>query len=337
MSRIMLPRILSRWNVLSRRQAEEAVFAGRVAVDGRTIRDVTFEVDPSRSTITLDGEPTGAPKAEPVWLVMNKPRGVVTTTSDPEGRRNVLQILPHPPAAGLAPVGRLDLDSGGVLLLTNEHTTAAALLDPHTHVDKRYRVKVRGMPDARTLERMRTESVEVDDMVLRPLQVKLEIENEASCWLMITLSEGKNRQLRRQLEYFGHPVEFLIREQFGPIALGELRPGDVRPLTTAEVRAVRLAAGPSRALGQRTERREPRGALARTADVRPKKVAASAESIATAKPKPVRDGFRPPPRPKDDAKPVPAKASRAAREQQQKRDDKTSTRRGAARVTKPKR
>lgn len=238
----LLPRLLSRWGVASRREAEQLVHDGRVRVDGRVVRDVLREVDEDRARVEVDGARVG-PSRGAVWLAVNKPRGVVTTTRDPEGRRTVLDLVPAPHPPGLAPVGRLDMDSAGLLLLTNDHALSAALLDPATHVDKRYRVKIRGRPSDEALTRLRTETVEDEGLVLGPMDVVVAREAPRSTWLDVTLREGKNRQIRRRLAREGHDVEVLVRVAFGPIALGDLVAGAWRPLTAAEVAALRGVAG----------------------------------------------------------------------------------------------
>lgn len=235
MAGLHLPRWLSRCGVLSRKAAEQAVVDGRVAVDGRICRDVLRTVQPGRSRVTLDGAPVVP--ADKVWLALHKPRGVVTTTRDPEGRPTVMDALgPHAGTPGLAPVGRLDLDSQGLLLLTNDHVAAAALLDPARHVRKLYRVKVAGWPPPDALARLTAGGMSFPDLEVGPLDAVTEIRrNPASTWLEIALSEGKNRQIRRMCEAIGHPVETLIRVGFGPVALGGLGVGAVRVLTGGEI------------------------------------------------------------------------------------------------------
>jgi 23S rRNA pseudouridine2605 synthase len=229
----MLPRLLSAWHVASRRQAEELVAAGRVTVDGRVVRDVTAWVS-ERARIAVDGTLVGPSAGGPVWIALNKPRGVVTTTNDPEGRRTVMDLLSDPPP-GLAPVGRLDMDSAGLLLLTNDHAKAAVLLDPASHVAKTYRVKVEGHPASDTLARLGREAIVDRDETLGPIEVRLVSEGPKSAWLEVVLREGKNRQIRRQLAAVGHEVQVLVRTAFGPIALGDLAPGASRRLTAAEI------------------------------------------------------------------------------------------------------
>lgn len=237
----MLPRLLSRWNVLPRKAAEQAVHDGRVRVDGRVVRDVTRWIDEA-AHVEVDGRAVGPRGGGPTWLLLHKPRGVVTTTRDPEGRPTVIDLLGDAVVPGLAPVGRLDLDSQGVLLLSDEHAVAARLLAPETHVTKRYRVKVRGHPDEAVLDALRTTSLTVDDLVLGPMAVAVASRTPAATWLDVTLTEGKNRQIRRRLAAVGHDVETLVRVAFGPIGLGELAPGAWRALTSDEVAAIRDAA-----------------------------------------------------------------------------------------------
>jgi 23S rRNA pseudouridine2605 synthase len=235
-ARVLLPRWISRCGAASRRAAEQAVVDGRVTVDGAVVRDVLRAIDPSRARVALDGLPV-APAALR-WIALNKPRGVVSTTSDPEGRETVLDLIgAWRDIPGIAPVGRLDRDTGGLLLLTNDHTRAAALLDPASHVEKRYRAKVRGHPAAEALARL-AGPIEDRGERLGPIRASVAATNPASTWLDIALCEGKNRQIRRMMAAVGHPVEVLIREAFGPIALGDLAPGAVRPLTAAELSAV---------------------------------------------------------------------------------------------------
>jgi 23S rRNA pseudouridine2605 synthase len=237
-----LPRLLSKWHVASRSVAETLVRSGRVTVNGTVVKDILRMVKPGRDRIAVDGAPVGPPApAAYAYVALNKPRGVVTTTKDPEGRQTVMDLLGGGVAAGLAPVGRLDQDSAGLILLTNDHQLAARLLDPASHVAKMYRVKVKGRASADTLDRMRTERVEVDGLSLEPFGVEIESVGPRSTWLRITLEEGKNRQIRRQCEAFGHEVEMIVRMKFGPLELGALKPGASRPLAPAEVEALRRA------------------------------------------------------------------------------------------------
>jgi 23S rRNA pseudouridine2605 synthase len=238
-----LPRVLSKWHVASRQGAEALVRAGRVTVNQSVVRDVARMVNPDRDHIAVDGAPIAPPRDDAfVYVLLNKPRGYVTTTKDPEGRPTVMDLVAAHAAPGLAPVGRLDKDSAGVILFTNDHATAARLLEPGSHVAKTYRVKVKGHVTPETLDRMRSEAVLIDGQELQPLVVAVESVGPRSTWLRITIEEGKNRQLRRQCDAFGHEVEMIVRMTFGPLDLGSLKPGAARPLTSAEVSAIREAA-----------------------------------------------------------------------------------------------
>lgn len=237
-------RILSKWRVASRTEAQRLVRAGRVTAGGVVVRDPRAVVDPARQPLAVDGRRVEAPVGGTVWLALNKPRGVVTTTSDPEGRPTVMGLVGAHAAPGLAPVGRLDQASAGLLLLSNDAMLADRLLDPRTHVRKRYRVKVRGHLSPEALARLRDDTLVEDGLALGPMAVEVEAEGPKSCWLRITLDEGKNRQIRRRLADVGHAVEVLVRTAIGPLELGDLAPGAVRPLTDAEVDALRAAAGP---------------------------------------------------------------------------------------------
>ncbi|MFM2161880.1 MAG: hypothetical protein RLZZ383_1392 [Pseudomonadota bacterium] len=244
----MLPRWLSAWNVASRREAEAWVAAGRVRVDGRVVRDVTAWVLEG-ARVEVDGARVGPASAPPQWWMLHKPRGCVTTTHDPEGRPTVMTLVP--PAAGLAPVGRLDRDSQGLLLLTQDHGLAASLTAPETHVTKVYRVKVRGRPSERAMLRLRTTTLHQEGLALGPLGLAPLEETSRGSWWEVTLTEGKNRQIRRRFEHEGHPVETLIRVAFGPLRLGDLRPGLARRLTAAEVAALAAVASGRDAAGER--------------------------------------------------------------------------------------
>jgi 23S rRNA pseudouridine2605 synthase len=239
---VPLERLLSKWRVASRAAAGRLVRAGRVTVGGRVVTDPRRRVVPGRDALALDGADLAAPAAAAfTHLVLNKPRGTVTTTRDPEGRPTVMDLVGAATAPGLAPVGRLDRASAGLLLLTNDHVLADRLLDPRTHVAKAYRVKVRGHVAADALDSLRTDTLEEDGLALGPMQVEVESVGPRSTWLAVTLREGKNRQIRRRLEALGHDVEVLVRTRFGPLALGDLAPGAFRTLSRAEVAALRTA------------------------------------------------------------------------------------------------
>ena len=241
-----LVRFLSKCNVASREQARALVRAGRVRVNGRVVREGALRIDPQRDRVLLDDDVVTwpDPAADLVWWMVNKPRGVLATTHDPEGRPTVMDLVPTPVAPGLAPVGRLDKASAGLLLLANDNRLAARLLDPRSHVAKRYRVKARGHPGEEALRRWRCETLRVQGLALGPMDVEVERSGPRSTWLWITLAEGRNRQIRRRLEAEGHDVEVLVRVAFGPLELGTLPPGAARRLTGPERALLEEAAGP---------------------------------------------------------------------------------------------
>ncbi|MCG8592652.1 MAG: rRNA pseudouridine synthase [Proteobacteria bacterium] len=227
-----LQKLLAAAGLASRRGAEEFLRAGRVTVNGRTAA-LGDSADPTRDLVALDGERV---EPEPVayWLV-NKPRGVVTTRRDPEGRRTVLDLLPAA-QAHLYPVGRLDRDSEGLVLLTNDGATAHALLHPSLGSEREYRVRVRGLVSAATAARLQRGRLPLDDGPTAPVRIERvepNAEREETV-LIMTLFEGRKRQIRRMLQFVGHPVKRLARIRMGPLRLGKLAAGEARALTEGE-------------------------------------------------------------------------------------------------------
>jgi 23S rRNA pseudouridine2605 synthase len=184
--------------------------------------------------IEVDGSPIG--KTPAIYLVMNKPRGVVTTASDEKGRKTVYDLL-EPGLPWLGPVGRLDKASEGLLLLTNDFEWAAKITEPSSHLDKKYHVQVDCVADAVLLARI-TRGPTVDGEHLRAKEARLLRHGDKNCWLEITLDEGKNRQIRRLLEALGVGVLRLVRVSIGPLELGDLKKGAARRLTPEEKQAI---------------------------------------------------------------------------------------------------
>lgn len=229
--RVSLARALSKLGLCSRTEAARWIADGRVAVNGRVARDPDLRVDPARSRIVVDGAPARA--AGKLYLMMNKPRGILTTREDPEGRPTVYGLLQDSGLPWVAPVGRLDQASEGLLLFTNDTRWADALLDPARHVRKTYHAQVAGLPDANELERLRDGVLEAGER-LGALEVQVLRAGAKNCWLEIVLDEGRNRQIRRMLGALGYETMRLIRVAIGPLTLGDLPNGAVRPLTAAE-------------------------------------------------------------------------------------------------------
>jgi len=231
----MLPlsRALSKLGILSRAQASAAITAGRVRVNGRIVLDPRALVRPERMEIMVDGERRG--RAPWTALMFNKPRGVVTTRSDPEGRRTIYDVI-GPPAAGLSAVGRLDLATGGRLLLTNDTRLGDWIADPTNGVARVYIATVQGRVTGEECERMQA-GIVAGGALLRAHTVKVRKASDRESHLIVDLREGKNREVRRLLESAGHPVTRLSRVRLGGLSLGDLQPGACRALTVEEIAA----------------------------------------------------------------------------------------------------
>lgn len=227
-----IQRALARAGVLSRRKAEELVAHGRVTVNGARAQ-VGQTVDPERDVIMVDGDRIGAP-APTEWYVLNKPAGVITSRHDPEGRRTVFDLAPKRP--GLTYVGRLDFLTEGVLLLTTDGAAAHRLTHPSHEVERTYVASVLGAGDV-AVEAAR-HGVELEDGVVRPKRMSAERTGRGRWDLRITISEGRNREVRRLCEALGLEVDRLVRVKFGPVELGDLAPGKARALTKVERAAV---------------------------------------------------------------------------------------------------
>ncbi|HJR42231.1 MAG TPA: pseudouridine synthase [Gemmatimonadaceae bacterium] len=223
-----IQRALARAGVASRRAAEELVAAGRVTVNG-TVAGIGQVVSPARDDIRVDGAPVAQPTAT-TWVVLNKPAGVMTTRSDPEGRRTVFDLVRDAP--GLTYVGRLDYLTEGVLLLTTDGAAAHALTHPSREIERTYVATVRGNAGAATRQAIR--GVELDDGVVRALDARATPQGKGRWELELTLAEGRNREVRRLCEALGLEVDRLVRTRFGPVTLGALAPGQSRGLTRRE-------------------------------------------------------------------------------------------------------
>jgi len=254
---IRLQKILAQAGIASRRAAEKLIADGRVTVNGETVREMGTKADPSGDDIRVDGRRIKA--AERLrYILLNKPAGVVTTRSDPQRRRTVIDLL-----GGVReyvyPVGRLDYDTEGLLLLTNDGDLAAALTHPRHGVERTYEARVAGMPDQVALERLR-KGIPLDGKRTLPADVVLLNKSGREGVLLITIREGRNRQVRRMCEAVGHPVDKLKRVKIGPLGDRMLRRGEWRDLTAAEVKTLKkLSDGKRRALLGDDDREKPRG------------------------------------------------------------------------------
>jgi 23S rRNA pseudouridine2605 synthase len=227
-----LAKYLAHAGAASRRSAETMIAQGRVAVDGKTVTDPATTVD-ERSRVALDGRRLAGAEQR-VWFALHKPVGVLSTARDPRGRATVVDLIGERKLR-LYPVGRLDADSSGLILLTNDGALANRLTHPRFEVAKVYRARLAGEPiGATALEKLRA-GVRLRDGRTSPAKVRKLAAHE----IELTVSEGKNRQVRRMCEAVGHPVTALARVQFGPLKLGRLKPGQHRRLTPAELRSLR--------------------------------------------------------------------------------------------------
>jgi 23S rRNA pseudouridine2605 synthase len=227
--------------VASRRGSEELIRAGRVLVNGEPVLDPARDVNET-DAVTVDGRPVHQPRQRVVYAV-NKPPGVVSTARDTHGRPTVVSLVPRP--LRLYPVGRLDSDSSGLILLTNDGELAHRLMHPRYEVKKTYLVDVAGPPVGDAALRALRTGVRLEDGPTQPAEVRRVTPNR----LEITLREGRNRQVRRMCDAVGHPVRALKRIAFGPLRLGRLAPGDYRQLTEAEVAALASAGSEARRCG----------------------------------------------------------------------------------------
>ncbi|WP_082464481.1 pseudouridine synthase [Dethiosulfatarculus sandiegensis] len=233
-----LQKILAQAGVASRRSAEAIIKAGRVAVDGKTVTELGFKADPQKQTITLDNKPLPKPEAFEYWL-LHKPVDIVTTVKDTHGRKTVMDLLPPEVKARVYPVGRLDQDSEGLVLMTNDGDLAYRLTQAKYKVPKLYKVWVDGYVNSQMLNTLRT-GVPLEEGVTMPARVHVKSASSKNSKLSVVLHEGHKRQIRRMCSYVGLKVKRLVRLSVGPVKLGDLPPGEARKLTAQEVKQLKL-------------------------------------------------------------------------------------------------
>jgi len=254
---VRLQRFLAQAGVSSRRKGEELIAGGHVRVNGKVVTELGTKIRPGRDKVDVDGVRVQA--EEKVYLVLNKPKGVVTTVSDPQNRPTVMELLPRNLPAHVVPVGRLDFYTEGVLLFTNDGDLAAALLHPRGHVEKTYHVKIRGRVGARELERLRS-GVRLDDgRKTLPAQVDLLKFTGTHQWLVMTIREGRSRQIHRMCDAIGLQVIKLARVAFAGITYYGLKVGQSRFLDPEEVEALKKLATEERADHEEHRAARPRG------------------------------------------------------------------------------
>ncbi len=232
-----LHKYLARSGVASRRASEALIAAGRVAVNGQVVTVMGTTIDPATDRVAVDGLPV-VPRAHQTYVLLYKPTGVVSTASDPQGRPTVVDLIPS--SARLYPVGRLDFDSEGLLLLTDDGDLTVTLTHPRHEVEKEYYALLAEPLDAAALDHLRT-GVPLDDATTAPADVERVQSCDDDRWLRVVLREGKNRQVRRMVEAVGGRVQRLVRTRIGPLTLGDMEAGDWRDLTPREVIGLREA------------------------------------------------------------------------------------------------
>lgn len=232
-----LQKVMAHAGVASRRKSEDIIQQGRVAINGEIVTAMGTQVDPERDRITVDGDLINVVQ-DYTYVALHKPIDVISTADDPWERQTVLDLVDVD--ARVYPVGRLDADSEGLVLLTNDGELTHRLTHPSFEHQKEYHVRVAGRPSPEALERLRS-GVRLEDGTTAPAEIDVLRREAGDTWLKMILYEGRNRQIRRMADAVGHPVRRLIRVRMGPIRLGELAPGQWRHLSQREVEALHNA------------------------------------------------------------------------------------------------
>lgn len=231
-----LQKYMAGHGLASRRACEEIIASGRVKVNGRTITEMGYSVDPSRDRVEVDGRVLRKPEKK-IYIMINKPRGYLTSLRDPGGRKIVTDLL-NDVNERVFPVGRLDYDSEGMLLLTNDGDLAFRLTHPGHMAEKTYRVRMKGIPGRRELEAL-SRGMMLDDGMTAPARVSFIDDRDGNALIEISVTEGRNRQVRRMFEALGYEVLRLKRTSMGGLHLGELKPGQYRHLKDSEVKTLK--------------------------------------------------------------------------------------------------
>jgi pseudouridine synthase len=231
-----LQKIVSKAGLASRRHAERLIVEGRVEVNGVVVTRLGVKADPCEDHIRVDGKPISVFGSR-VYLILNKPRGCVTTLNDPLERPSIRDYL-HGEGRRVYPVGRLDFDSEGLLILTNDGELHHRLTHPRYGIPRTYLVKVKGIPDQGEIEKLRG-GIPLDNGITLPARVRLVKKLKRNSWMKMTVYEGRNRLIKRMCEAISHPVISLKRIRYGSLALGDLKPGEYRYLIPGEIEKLR--------------------------------------------------------------------------------------------------
>jgi len=236
-----LQKILARAGLASRREAEKWIEDGRVTVNGAVVKKLGSQADPARDKIKVNGKLISRPRQ--LYYLFHKPTGLITSIRDPQGRPSLGDWLESLGKRGrLFPVGRLDFNSSGLLVLTNDGELAQRLMHPRYGVRKGYRVKISACPAERELARLR-KGIRLEDGITAPARVRVLQALKKNAWLEVEIGEGRYREVRRMFRALGYFVEKLIRVRLGPILLGALAPGEIRPLSVQEITALKKSVG----------------------------------------------------------------------------------------------
>ncbi|HHY82063.1 MAG TPA: rRNA pseudouridine synthase [Clostridiales bacterium] len=238
-----LQKYMAHCGVGSRRKCEELIRQGRVFVNGSQVTEMGTLVDPNNDVVTLDQKQILKLNNDKIYLLLNKPRGVITSVFDPFGRKTVLEHIGWK-GSRIYPVGRLDYDTEGLLILTNDGEFAYEMMHPKHRVEKEYYCVVKGSPKPENLSRLR-QGIDIGGFVTSPAEVTLLSKNKESSVFRVVIKEGKNRQVRRMFDAINHPVVYLRRERIGNLRLGSLKPGQWRYLSEKEVNDLKRISGGS--------------------------------------------------------------------------------------------
>jgi 23S rRNA pseudouridine2605 synthase len=236
-----LQKALARAGVASRRAAEQMIVEGRVRVNDKVVTELGTKIDPAKDEVRVDGRKVRVPTQEAqekVYFLLNKPPNVLTTTKDDRGRRTVMDLVVGASQARIYPVGRLDYDAEGALLLTNDGELANTLTHPRYHVPKTYQAKEKGVPPEEKLDKLRR-GIYLEDGPTKPAHIEIVQRAKVNTWVEITVTEGKNRLIKRMFWRIQHPVLKLVRTRFGALSVDGLRPGEYRALTKKELAELR--------------------------------------------------------------------------------------------------
>ena len=236
-----LQKYMAYCGVGSRRKCEEMIKQGRVYLNGQLVTKMGVVIDPNKDVVTLDKKQPLTLIEEKIYILLNKPRGIITSVRDPQGRQTVLECIKWK-GSRIFPVGRLDYETEGLLILTNDGEFAYSMTHPKHEVDKEYFCIVKGFPSKEAVNKL-INGVDIGGFITSPAEVKfIDRQGDKSTYRLI-IHEGKNRQVRRMFEKIGHPVIFLRRERIGNLTLGNLKPGSWRYLSKEEIKALKLLMG----------------------------------------------------------------------------------------------